>query len=592
MKRISLFATVFCIAFFSKKAFAQAPIPKGKLINVTKVRSESVMSNKMEFGFIEKDADLFRTYRSIPLDSNLKPVQITPNKIDKNLLAHFTIFNPSNELITVAFYPGSYFTEIQLYRQVQNTLLTIPNKLPDIVNKRGFRMIDIPSNDTIEIWGLITPARSNQVFFTPRIILPNFLKRFEVLNKPARSGQESGDYIFAGMMLMLAAVSVFRNIQRIRKLALYYSGYAFTLFIIFMLWATQQRQTTTFSFYTHEWIIFYMQLISFILYSLFMIKFLKTKTNHPFLHSIFLGSITISIIAFLLHATSNTFSLPYQFVFYIEKSTIYSQQLLLVLLLFYTSKLRSQIIFKYIFWGNLLLVVFTIISVVMSQAGSSFFSNSSFWANSLLYYQIGVILEMFFFQMALFNINQNLIKADIKEKQELQNNLTLQQYEKELAVYNAAKNERQHIAEGLHEKLGKGLSEIRFTSEIGAENNDELKRISKMTDDVLRSMNDLIWTLNTSNDDVKNLVDYFKKYAQNYFRLTHFNCIISTPPTIESQQIEQEERILIFTAYKECLKQILKESKSKEILIDIFCQPKPKIQIRTKEENPIERTIK
>ena len=592
MKRISLFCAVFCIAFFSKKAVAQEPLTLGKLINASKVRSESVMSNKMEFGFIEKDADLFRTYRSIPLDSNLKPVQITPNKIDKNLLAHFTIFNPSDELITVAFYPGSYFKEIQLYRQEQDTLHIIHNKLPEIANKRGFRLIDIPSNDTIEIWGLITPARSNQVFFTPRIILPYFLKRFEVLNKPARAGQESGDYIFAGMMLMIAAVSVFRNLQRIRRMALYYSGYVFTLFIIFMLWATQQSQTTTFSFYAQEWIIFYMQLISFILYSLFMINFLKTKKSHPFLHSIFLGSITISIIAFLLHAISNAFSLPYQFVFYIEKSTIYSQQILLVLLLFYTNKLKGEIIFKYIFWGNLLLVIFAIISVAMSQAGSAFFSNSSFWANSLLYYKSGLLLEMFFFQMALFNINQNLIKADIKEKQELQNNLTLQQFEKELAVYNAAKNERQHIADGLHEKLGKGLSEIRFASEIGAENNDELKRISKMTDDLLRSMNDLIWTLNTSNDDVKNLVDYFKKYAQNYFRLTHFNCIISTPPNIASQQIEQEERRLIFTAYKDCLRKILKESKSKDILIDIFCEPKLQIQIRTKEENPFDCTIK
>ena len=393
------------------------------------------------------------------------------------------------------------------------------------------------------------------------------------------------------MMLMLVFVTLFRNLHRLRSIAIIYSGYAFAIFLLFMLWVTQQSQSTTFSIYTQEFLSFYTQLASFVLYSIFMLKFLKTKEEHKKLHIIFIGSLMVSIVAFLLHLSFILFEYPYPAIYYLEKTTVYTQAVLLILFLVYAITKKEEIIFKYIIWGNLSLLVFGLLSIGISQAGDIFFSNTSFWANSLLYYKVGVILEMFFFQLALFYKNQSLIKAEIKEKQDLQNNLTLQQYEKEIAVYNAAKSERQQIADGLHDKIGKGLSDIRFTSEIGADSNDELKRISKMSDDVLRSMNDLIWTLNTSNDEVRNLVDYFKKYAQNYFGLTHINCIISVPPKIEHQQIDQEKRRVIFTQYKDCLKKILKESKSSEILIDIVCEPRLEIQITTKEDSPIKCKI-
>jgi signal transduction histidine kinase len=591
MKRISLFSALFYLVFSSHFALAQEPNKIDKFINASKVRSESVMITKTTFGYVDKQKDITSVYQSVKLDSSRKIVYIAPEKIEKTFVVHFAIYNPTEDPISLAFFPGTYFKEIKLYKKLENSIAPIPDKLPAVENRKGFRIIDIPVYDTLEIWAAITPARSGQVFFNPKLLVPSYVNKFEVTNRPIRTGQESGDYLFSGMMLMLAIVSLIRYSQRIRKSALLYSGYAISLFAIFMLSVTQQSQSTTFSYYCQEWLIFYTQLISFVLYSLFMMKFLKTKENHSLLHKIFVGSIGFSTIAFLLHITFNILSLPYQYVYYIEKSTIYLQIILLLVFIFYAYKRNNELLFKYIFWGNLMLVIFGIISVAMSQFGNVFFSNASFWANSLLYYKAGVLLEMFFFQLALFNINQNLIKTDIKEKQDLLNNLTLKQYEKELAVYNAARNERQQIADGLHEKLGKGLSDIRFTSELGAESNDELKRISKMSDDVLRSMNDLIWTLNTSNDEVQNLVDYFKKYAQNYFRLTPFNCIVNIPPAITSKQIEQEKRRELFNSYKDCLKKILKESKAKEISIYITCEPTLRIQIRTIEEQPIECTI-
>lgn len=591
MKRISLITALVFLAFTSNFSIAQEANKTDKFINVAKVKSESIMRNKITFTFIEKDWDLKSIFKNLALDSIKKAVYLTPNNVNKKLVAHFTFYNPTDESIELAFYPGSYFKDIQLYRQINDSIITIESKIPTIKNKKGFRLITNLPNDTMDMWAVITPARSYQSFFSPELIAPHFLTNFELLNKPRRTGQVSSDYFFSGMMLMLVFVTLFRNLHRLRSIAIIYSGYAFAIFLLFMLWVTQQSQSTTFSIYTQEFLSFYTQLASFVLYSIFMLKFLKTKEEHKKLHIIFIGSLMVSIVAILLHLSFILFEYPYPAIYYLEKTTVYTQAVLLILFLVYAITKKEEIIFKYIIWGNLSLLVFGLLSIGISQAGDIFFSNTSFWANSLLYYKVGVILEMFFFQLALFYKNQSLIKAEIKEKQDLQNNLTLQQYEKEIAVYNAAKSERQQIADGLHDKIGKGLSDIRFTSEIGADSNDELKRISKMSDDVLRSMNDLIWTLNTSNDEVRNLVDYFKKYAQNYFGLTHINCIISVPPKIEHQQIDQEKRRVIFTQYKDCLKKILKESKSSEILIDIVCEPRLEIQITTKEDSPIKCKI-
>ena len=81
------------------------------------------------------------------------------------------------------------------------------------------------------------------------------------------------------------------------------------------------------------------------------------------------------------------------------------------------------------------------------------------------------------------------------------------------------------------------MTAIRLMSEIARnkmkENTPvEIEKISTSADDVLNKMNAIIWSMNSGNDTVDNLVSYIRSYALEYFESTPIHCKVNTPDNI------------------------------------------------------------
>jgi len=153
----------------------------------------------------------------------------------------------------------------------------------------------------------------------------------------------------------------------------------------------------------------------------------------------------------------------------------------------------------------------------------------------------------------------------------------------EAAITKAQEEERQRISADIHDELGSGLTVIRLMSEIARtkmrEPVPELDRISSSADDLLNKMNAIIWSMNSGNDSVDNLVAYTRSWSMEYFENTTIHCKVNSPADIPGKQISGEKRRNIFLCVKEALNNILKHSQADKVLITIHCQTQFQIEI-------------
>ncbi len=161
-----------------------------------------------------------------------------------------------------------------------------------------------------------------------------------------------------------------------------------------------------------------------------------------------------------------------------------------------------------------------------------------------------------------------------QERENLKAENKMKEYEKELAVLKAQKDERERISADMHDELGSGMTAIRLLSEIARnkmkENTPvELEKISQSANEVLNKMNAIIWSMDSGNDSLGNLVSYIRVYALEYFENTSIICSINMPDEIPTIELSGDKRRNVFLSTKETLTNALKHSKATEVVIDI-----------------------
>jgi signal transduction histidine kinase len=565
----------FLIAGFLTSAIAQTQDPAiGKYNNTAKVRSSAYMYRKTSMAYVSESFNITRDFKKLKMDSIQRATSIQPDKVNKKIVAHFQLSNSIDSTFDIVFYPGFYFKEFDLYKEIDGKLIAIKPRYPIAGHPTGYRLIKVEKNDSISVWAFLKPARTSKNIFSPQLIVPSFVRFFDETFNSAREGQDFTTIFFIGVLAMLTFFGIFGYIFRQKKSGILYASYTGSLLFLFLLWGTQWQVASTFSYFSQEYLAFYVQTTGFLLYSLFIIEFLKTKTNHPGLHKILFTNAFINILVIVTHAFTQVASIDFVITYYIEFSSLYIQELFLLLFIVYAFKKRTTTPIKYLFWGNLSLFILGIVSINISIFDFSLYSNTSFWANGLLYYEAGLFIELVLFQYALYKRNMELNKQSILAYETLKTNAILMEYEKEIAILNAQKTERKKIAEGLQEKLSEGLVDIQFTSEMAKKRSEQtvkedINKISQTAERVIANMNDLIWILNSTNDTTKKLTLYLKNYATDYFKLTKINCTITVTDQTDDEIIDGEKRRNLFTKYRDCLEILLKDESVETVSISI-----------------------
>ena len=131
--------------------------------------------------------------------------------------------------------------------------------------------------------------------------------------------------------------------------------------------------------------------------------------------------------------------------------------------------------------------------------------------------------------------------------------------------------ERSRIARDLHDQLGANLTQVALLGELAEADKDlpgevelHAQQISLTARDTTRSLDEIVWALNSSNDTLESLVNYACKYAQDYFALAGIRYRAELPTQLPPTPILPEVRHNVFLAFKEAVNNVVKHAQATE----------------------------
>ena len=574
----------FPIFFFLLLAFERLPaqvipVQSGDTlltdcIDISKITLSESIEKKIGFAYIAPDASLTEIFDSVVFNKGAIHKNFIPGEyVTKKAILRFTICNTADSARSVWFFPGLYYWNSQLYKLEGKKLKSIPSILPVYPKEISYRLISLAAHDSFTLVAELTFVRTHLNKIKPSLINPEFLASYVKDLDSTNMESKVITYLFCGLLLMMILFSLASFFQGANKEFLYYSGYAFFLGLMLFIKAINSFHTSWFGFFQETYLDFIMQSAGIFLYMLFMQKFLATKQYHPFLYKLYYTGVIFLLVSMAAFTYAHYFTDNYGLENRIENGTKILLLLIVVIFLVYSTRVWNDRLLRYLFWGNLFLLIFSLLSLLMLTGNIITGNLPAIFKNSLFYYEIGLLIELIFFLLGLNHKNKRQLITQARERERLKAKDQMNEYEKEIAIYKAQQQERERISADMHDELGSGMTAIRLMSEIARrkmkENTPvEIEKISHSADEVLNKMNAIIWSMNSGNDTIDNLVSYIRSYAIEYFENTLIDCKISTPEHIEPTELTGDKRRNLFLSVKETLNNVLKHSKATEITID------------------------
>ncbi|WP_460909301.1 tetratricopeptide repeat-containing sensor histidine kinase [Spirosoma areae] len=158
------------------------------------------------------------------------------------------------------------------------------------------------------------------------------------------------------------------------------------------------------------------------------------------------------------------------------------------------------------------------------------------------------------------------------------NALLAAERERELAVVQSElqgqQKERLRISKEMHDDLGASLTAIGLLSEVvksrmGASTTPEVEKISSISADMITSMNEIIWSLNTKNDSLNGLIAYTRSYASEFIDNTPLHLRTEVEESPQEIPMRGVDRRNVFLTVKEALNNVVKHAHATEVTLRI-----------------------
>ena len=573
---LNLFFLLIAIASFSQHP--DTVIIAGKDSNL-------INFGKFTAGVLPVGVDLQVSYHKNIV--SLKPQlnqRVATTDVSKKIVQRFTIANTSENADSLYFFPGFFFENVNLYKIEHEKAIALPPISPAIRDNISFRMFNIPARDTITILAECFPLRTYTSSFRPRLIRSDYLETFTIKAHMSKQDVTVFTYILCGLLCMMILFSLATFLQGRNREFLYYAGYA--AFLGVMLFTKQYyfgRANET-NFFFESYLDFILQGLGVWFFMLFMVGFLDTKRNFPFLHKVYLSGICFVPVMLFIYTVLHFTNSDYFWENFIENViTKIILLLLIVIFLVYAVKNWHHKLLRYLFWGNTLFLVFSLGSLLF-VLNRDLFSLPGILGDPLVLYEIGLLIELIFFLMGLAYKNKKQLIEQATERERLKMENERKELEKQVAVMQAHQEERERISADIHDELGSGMTTIRLMSEIAKNKMKEnvpieVEKISNSANEVLNKMNAIVWSMNSSNDTLDSLISYIRAYAIEFFDATPIECKVTMPATIEFKEISGDKRRNIFLCVKETLNNVLKHSNAAKVNINIEASRKLTIVI-------------
>jgi ligand-binding sensor domain-containing protein/signal transduction histidine kinase len=144
----------------------------------------------------------------------------------------------------------------------------------------------------------------------------------------------------------------------------------------------------------------------------------------------------------------------------------------------------------------------------------------------------------------------------------------------------ALERERSRIARDIHDQLGASLTQVALLSELiesDKESADEVeahaRQITQTARDTTRVLDEIVWTVNPSNDTLDGLITYVCHHAQEYLAVAGLRYRLEAPEKLPDAPISPEVRHNVFLASKEALTNVVRHAQASAVWIRLRMQP-------------------
>jgi len=144
----------------------------------------------------------------------------------------------------------------------------------------------------------------------------------------------------------------------------------------------------------------------------------------------------------------------------------------------------------------------------------------------------------------------------------------------EMERQRASELERTRIARDIHDQLGIGLTRISMLSVTAAsphrpvaQARQHIEEIHKITADLTRSMDEIVWAVNPQHDTLDSLLMYLGEFARKFLETAKIRCRLDLPIDVPRIPFQAEARHHVFLAFQETLNNVVKHAGANEVRI-------------------------
>jgi PAS domain S-box-containing protein len=145
----------------------------------------------------------------------------------------------------------------------------------------------------------------------------------------------------------------------------------------------------------------------------------------------------------------------------------------------------------------------------------------------------------------------------------------------------ALEKERDRIARDMHDDVGGSLTRITLLTEIAEaelavgkiiaseETKARLKKISSMSREVVRNLDEIVWAVDPGNDSLEKFASYTCHLAEELLKMTPINCRLDVPTLLPNYFLGSDVRHNLFMVVKESLNNVIKHSEASEVSLQM-----------------------
>ncbi len=136
---------------------------------------------------------------------------------------------------------------------------------------------------------------------------------------------------------------------------------------------------------------------------------------------------------------------------------------------------------------------------------------------------------------------------------------------------------RNNIATDLHDDIGSTLTNINILAELSHANignNDKasvfIKRITEEVTATSQSLDDIVWSINTSNDSFAEMAARMRRYAVDLFEQGDIAWKVQFDEQLVGKKLKMEQRRDIYLIFKEAVNNIYKHANAKNVTVALM----------------------